>query len=120
VVILPLHGDVLACMDQPGDPSVADVPRIGQSQATAPVKTVDVKPVFPAAARESRTSGLVILEATISNRGCVRDVVVIRSPSPILSIAAVQAVSQWAYAPALIAGQPVDVLMTVTVNFALN
>jgi TonB family protein len=120
VVVLPMHQAVVACMDQPSDPLRGDAPRIGQSAASAPVKTVDVKPIYPASARASGTAGLVILEGTISNRGCIRDIAVIRSPSAPLSIAALQAVSQWGYAPALIAGEPVEVRMTVAVSFNLE
>ena len=39
---------------------------------------------------------------------------------PLLDQAAIDAVSQWAFTPTLLNGQPVEVLMTVTVNFTLR
>jgi protein TonB len=37
-----------------------------------------------------------------------------------LDSAALDAVRQWRYTPPLLNGVPVDVIMTVTVNFTLN
>ncbi len=45
----------------------------------------------------------------------VKDVKVLRSV-PMLDQAALDAVRQWSYTPTLLNGQPVDVIMTVTVN----
>ncbi len=77
-----------------------------------------VAPNYPALARASRVSGVVILEATIDTRGRVVDVRVLRS-IPLLDQAAVDAVRQWTYTPTLLNGQPVPIVMTVTVVFTL-
>ncbi len=37
-----------------------------------------------------------------------------------LDVAALRAVSEWAYTPTLLNGQPVPVIMTVTVQFTLQ
>jgi len=37
-----------------------------------------------------------------------------------LDNAAIEAVRQWRYTPTLLNGVPVDIIMTVTVNFTLN
>jgi protein TonB len=37
-----------------------------------------------------------------------------------LDLAALRAVSAWAYTPTLLDGEPVPVIMTVTVNFRIN
>lgn len=84
-----------------------------------PKKTRNVPPVYPKIAMAAKVSGVVILEATISKEGQVRDVKVLRS-IPMLDNAAVEAVRQWQYTPPLLNGVPVDVIMTVTVNFTLN
>ena len=76
-------------------------------------------PVYPPEAREARVQGVVIVEATISPTGEVSDVEVLRSV-PLLDEAAVAAVRQWRYEPTLVDGEPVSILMTVTVNFALR
>ena len=63
--------------------------------------------------------GVVILEATIGTDGHVTDVKILRS-IPLLDAAALDAVKQWEYTPTTLNGQPVPVIMTVTVNFTLQ
>ena len=63
--------------------------------------------------------GIVILEAVISETGRVRDVRVLRS-IPLLDNAAIDAVRQWQFTPTLLNGQPVPIVMTVTVSFELK
>jgi protein TonB len=63
--------------------------------------------------------GLVILEALIDEQGTVRDVRVIRSV-PVLDRAAMDAVRQWRFTPTLLTGEPVSVLMNVSVTFSLR
>jgi TonB family protein len=84
-----------------------------------PKKIRDVKPVYPELAQQSRVMGIVILEATIDRNGFVREARVLRSV-PLLDQAAVDAVLQWQFTPTLLNGVPVEVIMTVTVNFTLN
>jgi protein TonB len=85
----------------------------------APRKTVDVAPIYPALARLSHVEGVVILEAVIDAHGIVESVRVLRSIQ-LLDQAAVGAVRQWRFTPALLNGEPVPVVMTVTVKFALQ
>ena len=85
----------------------------------APVKTVHVAPVYPMVARQAHIEGVVILEAVLDDQGRVESVRVLRS-FPMLDQAAVDAVRQWRFTPALLNGQPVPVVMTVTVNFTLQ
>ena len=84
-----------------------------------PQKIHHVAPAYPSIARSARVSGIVILDATIAEDGSVQDVRVLRSIR-LLDDAAVDAVRQWRFTPTLLNGQPVRVLMTVTVSFALN
>ena len=63
--------------------------------------------------------GVVILEATIGATGEVGDIEVLRSV-PELDEAAIAAVEQWRYEPTLVDGEPVPVLMTLTINFSLR
>ena len=84
-----------------------------------PVKVVDVAPVYPAIARSAHMQGVVILEAVLDVQGRVDSVRVLRS-IPLLDQAALDAVQQWRYTPALVNGAAVPVVMTVTVNFALQ
>ncbi|NQW03965.1 MAG: M56 family metallopeptidase [Acidobacteria bacterium] len=117
----PLPPDPPTQVDQQ-DPliwSPGDQPlRIG-GEIKAPQKIKDVAPVYPQDAKEARVSGIVILEIQLDADGRVTDAKVIR-PVAMLSDAAVDAVLQWEFTPTLHNGQPVPVIMTVTVNFTLQ
>lgn len=89
------------------------------SALQAPRKIHDVAPRYPAIAQGSRVQGVVILEAVISEDGSVENVRVLRSV-PLLDDAARDAVRQWRFTPTMLNGQPVPVVMTVTVSFNLN
>ena len=84
-----------------------------------PQKTKYVAPIYPAIARANKIQGMVILEAVIGEDGRVRNVRVLRSIQ-LLDGAAVDAVRQWVFTPTLLNGQPVPVVMTVTVAFELQ
>ena len=85
----------------------------------APAKTRHVAPVYPPVALAVHREGIVILEAVIAENGTVRDVRVLRS-IPLLDQAAIDAVRQWQFTPTLLNGEPVPIVMTVTVNFQLR
>ncbi|MGA2435266.1 MAG: TonB family protein [Bryobacteraceae bacterium] len=78
-----------------------------------------VAPVFPAAARAARLSGLVKLEAVIGKDGRVKTVSV-KSGSPLLRQAATEAVQRWVYQPTVYNGQPIEVVTDIDVNFNFN
>lgn len=62
---------------------------------------------------------MVIVEAIIGQTGQVQEARVLRGV-PLLEDAALEAVRQWVYAPTLLNGQPIAVVMTVTINFKLK
>jgi protein TonB len=103
----------------PPPPSPPQTPIRLHSGMRAPVKIVNVPPVYPAVARIAHVQGVVILEAVLDAQGRVSTVHVLRS-IPTLDQAAVEAVQQWRFTPALLNGEPVPVVMTVTVNFMLQ
>jgi protein TonB len=84
-----------------------------------PEKIKDVPPVYPAIAKAARVAGMVIVEAIIARDGSVKNAKVIRSV-PMLDQAALDAVNQWRYTPTMLNNQPVEVIMTVNVTFAIN
>lgn len=84
-----------------------------------PMKTKHVDPIYPQIALMSRVQGIVIIEATIGADGRVVDARVLRS-EPLLKQAALDAVAQWQFTPTHLNGQPVPVIMTVTVQFTLR
>ena len=92
--------------------------RVG-GQITAPVKTLNVAPVYPDLARRTHTKGVVILEAVIDESGIVTSARVLRG-HPLLDQAAVDAVTQWRFTPARLNKEAIPVVITVTVNFELN
>lgn len=89
--------------------------RVGGNIKT-PTKIKDVRPVYPEVALDARVAGMVILEIRIGPDGTVEDAQVLRS-IPLLDQAAIDAVKKWQFVPTRLNGQPVPVMMTVTVNF---
>jgi protein TonB len=67
-------------------------------------------------AAASHVQGVVIVEVTIGPDGKVLDASVLRS-IPLLDQAALEAVRQWEFTPALLNGNPIPFRMTVTVKF---
>ena len=92
--------------------------RVG-GDVKAPLKLKNVDPVYPEDARAAGREGEVIMDITIGTDGFVTDVKVL-NPAPPFVEPAVAAVRQWRYTPTLLNGQPVEVLMTVTIKFALR
>ena len=102
----------------PAPPAPKQIYRVG-GDIRPPQKIRDVAPRYPAIAQASRVEGIVILEALISEDGSVQNVKVLRG-KPLLDDAATDAVRQWRFTPPLLNGQPVPVVMTVTVSFSLR
>ncbi|HVR69997.1 MAG TPA: energy transducer TonB [Vicinamibacteria bacterium] len=92
--------------------------RVG-GQIKEPTKVRNVPPAYPDIAKQARVQGVVVLEAVISPSGEVTNVRVMRGV-PLLNDAATNAVRQWRYTPTMLNGQPVSLVMTVTVNFRLD
>jgi protein TonB len=84
-----------------------------------PRRLVNVPPVYPPEAIKARITGIVSIEAVISPSGDVSEARVI-SGVPGLDDSALAAVRQWKYSPTLVNGEPVAVVMTVSVNFSLG
>ena len=116
----------------PGVVSTApvEVPRLAAA-APAPPKRIrvsqgvtqgllvhQVKPQYPAMARETRVEGDVLLEAVIGKDGTVSDLQVISGPS-LLIPPAMRAVRQWRYKPYLLNGEPVEVETQIKLQFRL-
>jgi len=78
-----------------------------------------VLPVYPAAALAAGIGGTVIIEAVISRDGTVAGAKVVQGV-PELDAAALTAVGQWLYRPTMLNGQPVSVIVTVTMTFVVR
>lgn len=98
--------------------SVAEPLRAGRD-VRAPRKMLDVKPVYPQAARAAKAEGVVVVEALIAIDGSVSRARIVSS-IPLLDQAALDAVMQWTFEPTRLNGRPVTVVMNVFINFTLN
>jgi TonB family protein len=86
----------------------------------APRKVSHVNPVYPATMRDAGREGVVPIEAVIGRDGTVLSVRVLSAQvHPDFAMAAVDAVRQWQFEPTLLNGVPVEVVMTVSVEFSL-
>lgn len=103
-----------------GPPVIDQGPMRVGGEIEAPEKIVNVPPQYPELARRARLSGVVILEAIIDREGNVKDATVLRGLGLGLDEAAMSAVQQWKYTPTFYNGRPVEVLLTVTVQFQLE
>ena len=71
--------------------------------------------------REAGREGVVPIEAIIGPDGSVTSVRVLSAEvHPDFAIAAAEAVRQWKFTPTLLNGAPVEVVMTVKVQFNLE
>jgi len=112
-------GGVVGGIAPPPPPPPPQAPvRVG-GDIKEPKKIKDAKPVYPPLAQTAKISGIVIIEAIIAKDGSIRDAKILRG-MPMLNDAALEAVRQWRYTPTTLNGVPVEVVMTVTVNFTLN
>jgi len=85
-----------------------------------PQKTRNVPPRYPQAAIDDRVQGTVVIDATITSKGCVSTARVLHGIDPRLDWAGIEAVLKWRYTPAKLDGSPVPVIMTMTAAFALE
>ena len=76
-------------------------------------------PKYPPEAQDVGIQGVVIAEISLNEQGTVTDIRIVQSV-PLLDQAAIDAVHNWRYEPAMLNGRPVPAKMTVTVNFSLR
>ncbi len=93
-------------------------PRVG-GQVKEPRLVSVVKPVYPAIARQSLVEGDVVVETVIDATGKVTRMKVLSGPA-LLHQAAMNALRNWRYEPAMLDGQALAVQMRVTVKFHLR
>jgi protein TonB len=76
-------------------------------------------PVYPLIAKAARVSGTVVLAATISKTGTIKNLHVVSGPV-MLQESAVDAVRTWRYKPYKLNNQPTEVETTINVTFSLQ
>jgi len=89
-------------------------------EITHPVVVEKISPKYPSDAHEEKVTGMVIVESVVTEEGIVEEIQVLESPDERLSRAAVDAIRQWRFDPALCDGEPVAVYYNLTVNFRLE
>jgi TonB family protein len=82
--------------------------------------TKNQPPVYPPIAKAERLQGSVLIGTTIDVDGKIKDPRVLLSPSPLLSAASIDCVSQWRYKPTLQNGIPIEVDTLINLVFILG
>ena len=85
-----------------------------------PEKISAPQPQYSEIARKARIQGVVIVQAIIDKQGNVTNVKVLKGLPMGLEEAAVDAIKQWKFKPAMLNGRPVTVYYNLTVNFKLQ
>lgn len=89
---------------------------------TAPVLLKRVPPRYTSEAMVTKITGDVVLEAVVRADGTVGAVRVVKSLDARFGLdrAAIEAAKQWVFAPGTRRGQPVDVIVTLILEFRLH
>jgi len=116
-VVLPMAPPKPVAAAQ-AEPPEKRVYRVG-GQVRPPMLIHEVKPLYPALARQARIQGTVRLEAVITREGLIESLR-LHGGHPLLAPAALDAVRQWRYRPATLNGHPVDVALSIDVHFTLS
>jgi len=87
--------------------------------ATAPQVTERTDPEYSDEARRARLAGTVRVSLIVDKEGLPRRIRVVTPLGLGLDEKAIEAVSQWRFAPGTKGGQPVAVMATIEVNFRL-
>ena len=85
---------------------------------TAPRVLKEVKPTYTENALFHHTQGTVVMELVVRSDGFPSDIRIVRSLDPGgLDEQAIAAAGQWRFEPGRLSGMPVDVLVTVMIDF---
>jgi TonB family protein len=81
----------------------------------------EVKPTYTVEALRAKIQGSVLLEVVVQRDGTPRDIRVFQSLDPMgLDLEAVRAVERWRFSPGRLNGAPVDVLVTIALDFIVR
>jgi TonB family protein len=78
------------------------------------------RPVYPAELQQAGVEGIVRLRAIVGKDGALLQPRVINSVDPRLAQAALDAVAQWRYQPALLNGEPIETVTEIEMAFELG
>ncbi len=95
--------------------------RYDEATMSEPKVIHKVAPQYPEDAKKEGVQGAVVLEAVIAEDGSVRETRVLKGEDARLIDAAREAVGQWRFEPVRDEdGEPMELLFTVTIRFALS
>jgi TonB family protein len=80
---------------------------------------LEIPPIYPPAAKQTRVQGTVVIHAVIDAAGKLTDPKVVSGP-PLLQAAALDSVRKWKYRPAYLNDEPVPKQVLITVDFRLH
>jgi protein TonB len=112
------HGDGPGKDEGPGDDQGGPI-RLTAAM-TPPVAIVKVQPRYTETARRANIQGVVVVEAVVDEQGRVTDARVLRGLPMGLDRAAIEAIQQWKFRPAMMQDRPVKVYFTLTATFTLQ
>ena len=101
--------------------TTASLPQLEKQESQGAIPVVlerRIMPLYPREALTLRREGAVVIHATVSDKGRVSQLKVV-SGDAILGRAALDAVRQWHYRPALLNGKPAASETDITLNFKL-
>jgi TonB family protein len=88
---------------------------------SAPRLIKEVKPKYTSEALVTRLQGTVVLEVIVTADGCASRIRIVRSLDPGgLDEEALAAVAQWRFEPGRLGRAPVDVLVTIVLDFSIR
>jgi protein TonB len=90
------------------------------ARMTRPQLLFRITPRYTESARRAHREGVVVVQATIDRTGAVTDVRLMKALGLGLDEEAMNAVRQWRYTPATLAGRPVPVFFQLTVTFTIR
>ncbi len=119
LVVVPITPAFAACTSEPAlwrsDTGISKIsPLVGR-----PRKVHDVRPEYPQAALDQGVQGTVVLRVLLAPSGCPFSISVLRSLQ-YLDLPSLRAVSQWAWDPLRLEGEPKPILMTITLEFTVR
>jgi len=123
---LPSEGSYLVALIAPDDAayflcfSALAVDQDYDLSSLTPVLLSKAEPVYPEAARKKRATGRMKLQAKTGPDGHVNRIRILESVDPVLTRAAVEAVSQWVYSLPEFEGRKISYVFSVTLNFKLS
>ncbi|MBN1905274.1 MAG: TonB family protein [Deltaproteobacteria bacterium] len=105
-------------IDEPVDPDTIYT----LSEVEAPPKAVYVvPPVYPIEAKKNNISGYVKVKYVVTKEGKTKDIIIKEaSPKGVFETAAIQAVEQYRFNPAVKKGQAVNVIVNMPIQFDVN